>query len=400
MRADHDPSPPADDDVAVLRATIDALVEQVAGLTARVRTLEGAPPPEPTADPEPSNAPHGTIGRRRALAGLAGAAAAGAAVVAGGAQPAAADNGQALVLGSVSNTATAATGLTVQGIGATGGLAVTDNSVSNPGAVNGAAAVFGHARGANFDTGVFGYTEGAAAAAVIGEAAGGAGGTGVWGRSHTGTAGFFESAGTGTASVSALQLNPAGVAYSANAPIHLRCIPTDEAVPPSRNRASAVGQLSWTTSQGALWACIGAGTPGTWRKVVGAGTAGAFHLLPAPVRIYDSRAGTTPSQGPKTPLPAGNVARTIDCKHNGSGVPNGATGVVITVLLASAATGSGNLTIWANDKPKPQSNTMVWGGSAGRFTTTALSALDAQARIKIDASLQTHVILDVVGYYR
>jgi hypothetical protein len=150
----------------------------------------------------------------------------------------------------------------------------------------------------------------------------------------------------------------------------------------------------------ALWACTESGTPGTWRKVVGQGTAGAFHVLPTPVRVYDSRAGTTPTQGPKTPLPAGNIARDIDCKHNSSGVPAGATAVVLTVLLANAASGAGNLTIWAADKPKPQSNTMVWGGSAGRFTATALSALDAQARIKVGASLSTNIILDVVGYYR
>lgn len=58
------------------------------------------------------------------------------------------------------------------------------------------------------------------------------------------------------------------------------------------------------------------------------------------------------------------------------------------------------MTVWANDKPKPQSNTVVWGGSTGRFTGTAVTALDAQARIKGDASHTTNIVLDVVGYDR
>lgn len=178
--------------------------------------------------------------------------------------------------------------------------------------------------------------------------------------------------------------------------------------PPTSTASGKVGQLRWHGDAGdggalepeTLWACVADGTPGTWRKLVGADTAGAFHLLPTPVRAYDSRPGTSPSQGPKQLLPAGNVARTIDLKHNSSGVPAGATGALVTVLLVNAASGAGNFTLWANDKPKPLSNTMVWGGSAGRFTTLAMTAVDAQARVKVAASLATNLVLDVVGYYR
>jgi hypothetical protein len=150
---------------------------------------------------------------------------------------------------------------------------------------------------------------------------------------------------------------------------------------------------------GTLWACVAAGTPGSWRKLAGPTSAGALHLLPSPKRVYDSRPNTSPAQGPKTPLPAGNVARTIDLKHNGSTVPAGARGALVTVLLVNAANASGNFTIWSNSQPKPPSNTLVWGGSAGRFTTLAVTAVDADAKVKIDASHQTNVVLDVVGYY-
>lgn len=155
------------------------------------------------------------------------------------------------------------------------------------------------------------------------------------------------------------------------------------------------------SSAGDLWLCVGAGTPGTWRKLGGPATAGAFHVLANPVRAYDSRPGGAPAAvGPKTPLPAGNVARPIDLKQGGTGVPAGATAVMVNLLLTNAAAGNGNLTVWANGAAKPQSNTLVWGGAAGRFSTLAVTKVDGQARCQIDASLSTHIVVDVVGYYR
>ena len=148
-----------------------------------------------------------------------------------------------------------------------------------------------------------------------------------------------------------------------------------------------------------VWLCVSSGSPGTWRKVSGPAAAGAFHVLPIPARIYDSRAGTAPSQGPKTKL-SGNVARTIDCTVNSSGVPIGATAVALTVLLLDAANANGNMTIWANGAARPAANTMVWGAGSGRYTSSTISAVDAGAKIQVSAGVATNVALDVVGYYR
>jgi hypothetical protein len=149
-----------------------------------------------------------------------------------------------------------------------------------------------------------------------------------------------------------------------------------------------------------VWFCIKSGTPGTHRKVTGPGTAGALHVLPAPVRVYDSRPGTSPtSVGPKGPLVAGTT-RVIDLKVNSSKVPAGATAALITILLVNATSGNGNFTAWANGVARPQANTLVWGGSTGRFTAKELTAVDSQARIQVLASLKTDVVIDVVGYYR
>lgn len=178
----------------------------------------------------------------------------------------------------------------------------------------------------------------------------------------------------------------------------LRFDAVDERQAPSADTtAHLVGEVL-ADGTGTLWQCITAGTPGTWRKLGGVGTAGQLHILPAPKRVYDSRPGTSPAVGPKTPFTP-NSTRTFDLKANSSGVPAGATAALLTVLLVNASTVAGNLTVWANGVPKPQANTVVWGGTAGRFTATAVSALDSQVRVQVNASQSTNLVLDVVGYY-
>ena len=152
-----------------------------------------------------------------------------------------------------------------------------------------------------------------------------------------------------------------------------------------------------------LWYCIGDGTPGTWRTLAGNGSAlpgaGSFYPTPGPIRVYDSRPGTTPAVGSKTPLAAG-ATRIVDLKVNGSGIYAGVNTAVLNVLLVNASAGNGNFTVWAANQPKPAANTLVWGGSTGRFSTLAYSLLDGAARVNVNASLATDLVVDVVGFYR
>jgi len=167
--------------------------------------------------------------------------------------------------------------------------------------------------------------------------------------------------------------------------------------PPQRTIDAQIGMIDFDGAD--LWLCIAGGNPGTWRRLAGTGTAGALTVLPTPARIYDSRPGSLPNVGSKSPVPSGGT-RVLDLKVNSSGVPAGATAALLTVLLVNAGNGNGNATVWANGVAKPQANTMVWGGSTGRFTATAVSAVDPQARIQFSASLTTDVVIDVVGFYR
>jgi hypothetical protein len=64
---------------------------------------------------------------------------------------------------------------------------------------------------------------------------------------------------------------------------------------------------------GNLWHCVTGGAPGVWRKMSGPATAGQLHLLDAPVRVLDTRAGQQPAalNPPKGQL-AANSDRVVD----------------------------------------------------------------------------------------
>ncbi len=389
-------------ELAVLR-------RQVEQLTARLDEMESERSGPPTAvDPprgeaptgEPPTAPPGRVGRRRALAGLAGVAAAGTAAALAPAAPAAAANGHNLVLGvNTNNNATNPTLLTFGGgdVAGTCGIGVAeahfDSSFSRR------SALYGLARGNAFNAGVHGV--GHSTTERI---------PGVWGEADRGPGGLFQSTATDHPAVNTV--TERWHAITANGKLGgIRIVPKPTA-PAANTAVQGPGILYAHASHDALgidtalWTCVrgsdntGGAAPGTWRKLAGPDTAGALHVLPVPKRVYDSRRGSAPPDGTKTPLKA-NENRLVDLRWAGSGVPAGATAAIVTILLVGAKAGNGNFTVWSAASPqKPPANTMVWGGSAGRFATQALTAVDAQARVLVNASAPTDVVIDVVGYYR
>lgn len=401
--------------VASLEARVDELLSAVAVLTTQVAELQhaGAAPrvrpvvgPErlPGTDPETSPVPapvvaadgavddeSAGIGRRRLLlGGGAAAAAATAAVLATSATPAAADNGGALIMGVDTNTSTAATTWTP-----------TTTAEAGP-------ALWINQQGSGQGLRVWSF-DGEAILAYAGA------GQGIQGQSDTGhgVVGFALASGQGVFGSSVSGVGVYGVSSSdvgvfGEAPIgvqakspkvNLRLIsPGDRTAPTGDATAHARGDFV-LDGAGDVWVCVAAGTPGTWRKLTGPSAAGSFHLLANPVRIYDSRPGTTPAVGSKTKL-TGNTARTLSVQANSSGVPVGATAVAVTLLLVNASSAGGNLTIWAGGAPRPSANAMVWGGSAGRFASTAITRVSATGQLNVAASASTDLALDVVGYYR
>jgi len=215
------------------------------------------------------------------------------------------------------------------------------------------------------------------------------GGDAVWGKSNSAFAGMKgENTGTG----------PGGWFISDGSVLRLSPATANRPAPAGDAYHHDSGDIAMDKDYN-LWVCVAGGNPATWRKVTGPATAGAFHLLPAPVRVYDSRPFTNPGTGPKTPL-VPSVARVLDVSGNSSGVPSGATGVMCNLLVLNAVAGNGNLTIWSNSAGQPAANTMVWGGTAGRCSSLAVTALDPSAKCQVMASIKVDLALDVVGYYQ
>jgi hypothetical protein len=366
--------------------------------------VEGA---SPSAAPQAEPAGPRGIDRRRLLVGGATAAAATAAAALGAATPAAAADGDSIVLGA-DNTSSNMTTVTAPLDGfpvinavneGTGAALQGSNTSSTIPAI----------RGISTDNaGVFGQSE--TQEGVYGSSTSGTGvygqstsGTGVDGRS-TNSAGVFglSSNDFGVAGVSSTSAGVRGggatgllgVGTTANLSIPAwlgRVAPTSDAI------AHAAGDVV-TDVGGNVWLCVAAGTPGTWRKVAGPGTAGSLHLLAAPVRAYDSRPGTSPTVGPKTKL-SGNTSRSLSVRANSTGVPAEATAVSVTLLLVNASTSGGNLTLWAGNASRPSANAMVWGGNAGRFASTAITRISPTGTVLVAASAPTDLVLDIVGYY-
>jgi hypothetical protein len=58
------------------------------------------------------------------------------------------------------------------------------------------------------------------------------------------------------------------------------------------------------------------------------------------------------------------------------------------------------MTLWANGAPVPATNNVLWTRAGDRASVLTYTGLDAAARCQVRANQTTHVVLDVVGYYR
>jgi hypothetical protein len=438
------------EDRAQLVERVAALESQVAALLALVddqrRRLDAGERPPRAAPPQPPvPAPGDDVGgaggevepvsRRGMIAAAAGIVAGTAVTSVVTATPAAAAD---LVLGSVSNVAVSPTGLAVNTTGY--GIGCTDKGL-NALPTSGSGTMFGHTKSADFRAGVFGYAEGAngelgvlgisdtnraveawsvspgVEPAVFALAGGGFGsteGTALEGQGLIGLRTWSGPDGTGVLAVTggsdsrptrnaktAVDAQGRGGdsvgvrAMGGRAPLLL--LPQG-AAPPSRGDAHALGELV-VDSTGALWACIAAGSPGTWRKLAGPGTAGALRVLDSPIRTYDSRPGSGPPGVPKGKLLA-DQQRDIDLKV-ASAVPAGATAALLNLTVTGTSSG-GFLRAFKRGAAAPAASAINWDHAGAAIANNATVACDANARITIrcgGSGASTDFIIDVVGYY-
>ena len=206
--------------------------------------------------------------------------------------------------------------------------------------------------------------------------------------------GSFRSQGTGVGLTAAggraqLLLAPEGVA------------------PPSRTEAYKSGEIV-VDAAGDFWVCVALGTPGTWRKLAGPSTSGAFHAID-PSRVYDSRLVMTPTAN--GPLEGGQsrVIPVADRRNVTTGevnavnvVPAGATAVAYNVTVTQTS-GGGFAYVAPGDAIEVSASTINWAdGNTAAIANAAVVKLDGSRRLKVfvGGGASTQFIIDITGYYR
>ena len=324
---------------------LDALKADLKRMQAKVDELEASTAAEP-------------VNRRNMLRGL-GAAAVGAA--AGGlafSQPAAATDGNSLIIGNSTQTANSATLLIKDATYSEtsyGLLHVTDDASS---------------------TGTFTSCITAAA-----------------------TGAFHSTAFAGTGSSYGAKLD---------APIPLKLL--------DQSGTAALGTSAFTGSMvvidGDLYFCVhhddgGFGTAinSRWRKITGPSEAGSYHPL-TPGRVYDSRPGGGGSgplgTGSNRTISVANSINSVGTTVTTNFVPSGATAVVANVTIVNTA-GAGNIAVNPGGSASTATSTVNWNAAGAVMANGITLTLNTNRQLTVVCSggpgTQTNFLIDIYGYY-
>jgi hypothetical protein len=306
-------------------------------------------------------------------------------------------------LGRTTNAAGATTAAAYTGA-ATNVHAFTfaDNSGMVPQS-NGTAVVVGHAT--TLDTGVQGSAQLRGAAGVGGYSSGvngvgvraaatGAGGIGV---SATGGSVAVATTMSAVEDTAAITVTGArrGLVTSPTTTFPLSLAPGAHTGPPATT--AVVGDVA-VDAAGTVWFCTVAGTPGTFVRLGGSGSAGQFTPV-APVRVYDTRVGSpAPGQFAMGTVRTVSVARalggTLDV------VPTRATAVSFNLTI-TRTTGAGWVAVDPGDATASSTSSINWFGAGQTLANATVVKLDANRRVRITSGGPgtTDVIVDVTGYY-
>ena len=347
-------------ELAQLRADLDEVRAENAALTARLDEAGGEPPVASLGEHRRT---------RRGMLRLAGAAAVGAAAAAsGGVRPVAALDGEAMRVGFF-HPQTRTTTLSYGVAAASQGALVTDSSTAmlrvetnhlDSTAINAVGSYYG----------------------IVGDGA------------ETGFIGFngrynFVAGASEKAALRLIPVNSIGAVA--------------KTAPPSRVDFHFPGEID-TDANGDLWFSVEGGTPGRWRKLAGATTAGAFHAI-NPVRVYDSRAAA-PTPGALTGG-SDRIVSVRDARPDATGavatvgvVPAGASAVAYNITVADT-TGAGFLSVNPGDATGFSASSINWSASGQLLANGLVVKLDASRNVRVFAggAGSTNFIIDVLGYY-
>jgi hypothetical protein len=127
--------------------------------------------------------------------------------------------------------------------------------------------------------------------------------------------------------------------------------------------------------------------------------AGEAHLLPVPLRAYDSR----DNAGAKI---AALETRTISltsgkdaAKATFIAVPPGATAAIITLTVTETVGVGGFLKVYNAGITEPATSSINWAGANQNIAVSTQVSVDAAGQVKVTGGANpTHFVIDVVGY--
>lgn len=174
--------------------------------------------------------------------------------------------------------------------------------------------------------------------------------------------------------------------------------------PSVRTDAHKVGEID-TDSNGDLWYCTVAGTPGTWRKLTGPSAAGSFHAL-TPGRVYDSRFSSYAQHGVlensqhRTISVADSYDPSTGVLVTSSFVPAGAVAVFANVTVTNTIN-YGWLAINPGGDTAVRASAINWTASGLTIANGISLTLDGARQITVvnESGGSADFIVDITGYY-
>jgi hypothetical protein len=365
-------------EIEALRAALQEQEQRLAAQETELRRLRTAVGPRPVSLPAAEAVPATTTDRRRFLR-LVGATAVGAAGTMVAMAPAAgAADGDPLNVGETATTtagsaATTALDYTNAQARSTTGNANAIFAVTEGGVTDAITTAIAGVAGVNVLDAVGGVTSSPDGTGVIGLALDG---VGVAGLSNT------------SIGVAGVSLGSADLVALGSGVIGLNSHLT--ALPPTAG-SYVTGDLA-RDDGGNLFVCVQGGSPGSWRKLAGPSTAGAFNAI-SPQRVYDSRVG------PKITTNEERVISTAATPAGAAVVPTGALAVAITLTVTDTEGAGGFLAVRPAGTAYAGTSSINWFGPGQNIATTVMSALGGDRQLTVRSFASTHFIVDVTGYF-
>jgi hypothetical protein len=142
-------------------------------------------------------------------------------------------------------------------------------------------------------------------------------------------------------------------------------------------------------------------TGGAIRGQLAAGPtpAGEAHLLPVPLRAYDSRdAGGTKLAALQTRTISLATGKDIAGVSH-IAVPPGATAAIVTLTVTETVGPGGFVKLYSAGISEPATSSINWAGTDQNIAVSTQVSVDPAAAVKITGGANsTHVVIDVIGY--